>query len=299
MPPKRSDRGKGVAGTSRPRQRSRRAPNVHDIIFEDGEHIARYKAHLKRKLLSTRYICLVDMSALGILDDVSMLLNNLRILEFMHHDAPTYERITLEFLSTLSFKLEKEWNGSAMDYFGTLNFRMYNEDHSMSVIQLGQCLRLPLVGPGATPSEFNPVAFWTAITGLPQYNPTSAKASWIQNPCFRYVQKALAYTLFGRGDSTGVAAKRELYLMQAMVHEEPINVAAFAAAHLGTMGRASSGDISVGGMITQIAESLGYRSILDGKTPVPALRKVDLSALFQQVTLEVGRRGYVLVSRKR
>ena len=68
--------------------------------------------------------------------------------------------------------------------------------------------------------------------------------------------------------------------MHAMVHEEPINVA-FAAAHIGTMGRASSGEISVGGMITQIAESLGYRSVLDGETPVPALRKLDLSALFQ------------------
>lgn len=32
---------------------------------------------------------------------------NLGIIEFMHNDAPTYERITLEFLSTVKFYLEK------------------------------------------------------------------------------------------------------------------------------------------------------------------------------------------------
>lgn len=51
--------------------------------------------------------------------------------------------------------------------------------------------------------------------------------------------------------------------MHAMVNEEPVNVAAFAADHLGTMGRASSGVISMGGMITQIAEWCGCRPVLD------------------------------------
>src|SRR3954463_12863071 len=87
--------------------------------------------------------------------------------------------------------------------------------------------------------------------GLPQYEARTAKASWIQNPCFRFAQKGLAFTLFGRGDSTGVATKRELYLLYAIVNKEPVNVAAFVADHLGTMGRASSSSISVGGMITQ------------------------------------------------
>lgn len=299
MPPKRVDRGKAVVETSRPRQRSRRMPNAHGIIFEDDDHIERYKTHLKRKLVPTRYVCDDTMSALGILDDVSQMFHNLGIFEFMHADVPTYERITLEFLSTVKFKLEKNWTGHVYEYFGTMSFRLYNEDYSMSVIQLGQCLRLPLVGSGAVPNDFSAGSFWSSITGLPQYEPRSAKASWIQNPCFRYAQKGLAFTLFGRGDSTGVAAKRELYLMHAMVNEEPVNVAAFAADHLGTMGRSSSGAISVGGMITQIADWCGCRPVLDGETPLQALGKLDLNALCTQGMLEQSRHGYVLVSRTR
>jgi hypothetical protein len=46
-------------------------PNAHGIIFEDDDHVERYKTHLKRKLVPTRYVCDDTMSALGILDDVS------------------------------------------------------------------------------------------------------------------------------------------------------------------------------------------------------------------------------------
>lgn len=42
------------------------------------------------------------------------------LLEFMQREAPTYERITLEFLSTLYFKLLKKWVDGVMYYYGTL-----------------------------------------------------------------------------------------------------------------------------------------------------------------------------------
>lgn len=44
---------------------------------------------------------------LGLKIEVDGMFHVLRMLEFMSLKAPTYERITLEFLSTLEFQLEK------------------------------------------------------------------------------------------------------------------------------------------------------------------------------------------------
>jgi hypothetical protein len=94
------------------------------------------------------------MLAMGIFDDVVQLYNTGGILNFMFNEVPTYERLTLEFLSTMDFNLEIQWNGSSTEYFGTMTFRLYNEDYSLSLIELGQCLKLPLVGHGMVPSDF-------------------------------------------------------------------------------------------------------------------------------------------------
>lgn len=299
MPPKRANKGKAVAEPSRPRQRARREPNAHGIVFEAEEHVKRYRVLCKRTLLPTRYVCDQTMLAMGIFDDVVQLYNTGGILNFMFNEVPTYERLTLEFLSTVDFNLERQWNGSFTEYFGTMTFRLYNEDYSLSLIELGQCLKLPLVGHGMVPSDFERHVFWAAITGLPVYDPRSAKASWIQNPCFRYAHKGLAYTMFGRGDSTGVVTKRELYLLHAMIYDVPVNVAAFVADHLTPMGKATKGAISVGGLITQIADHCGCRIARDGEEPLKSLSKVDLKALCQQLMLQISPHGYALLSRNR
>lgn len=66
-----------------------------------------------------------------------------------------------------------------------------------------------------------------------------AKASGIQNPCFRYAQKMQAFTLFDRGDSTGVATQRELFFLFSMENRFVVSVAAFATDYLGRVGQAS------------------------------------------------------------
>ena len=47
---RRVDRSTNVEESTRPRQRARRTPNEHDIVFEDLEHQKRYTAHLKEKI---------------------------------------------------------------------------------------------------------------------------------------------------------------------------------------------------------------------------------------------------------
>ncbi|KAI5430991.1 hypothetical protein KIW84_035223 [Lathyrus oleraceus] len=86
-----------------------------------------------------------------------------------------------------------------------LKMELFNNYHELSVEELAAILRLPLNRPGAVPDGFSPKDLWITITGRTNYSSKGAKASGIQNPCSRYAQKGLAYTMFGRGDSTGVA----------------------------------------------------------------------------------------------
>ena len=103
--------------------------------------------------------------------------HSLGMLEFMHYEAPTHERITLEFLRTLDFKLERRWAGTVKEYYGNMKFRLYNVDYETSIKDLAQCLHLPRVGHGVVPDTFAAGDFWTAITGHPGYIPKGAKAS--------------------------------------------------------------------------------------------------------------------------
>src|SRR4051812_16499219 len=297
MPPRKTTQRRNVkddfAESSQPRQRVRRAPsratgrsgnqeeNAHGITFALPEHKARYDILVQRKLLPTRYICDDTLTKLGLKDEVYRMFHNIGMLPFMLFEAPTYEGLTLEFLSTVEFKLRHKWNGSELEYFGDLEFYMFGNKYTLSVEEVGAALKLPFAGPGAPPETFPACEFWEAITGSAGYNPSKAKASGIHNPCFRYAQKGLAFTLFGRGDSTGVCARRELFLLHNMIEVSRVNIAAFAANHLKQVGNASTGEISVGGMISQLAEHLNYSQLLIEEPSIPG-KKIDLQTLVNQ-----------------
>src|SRR4051812_34728175 len=215
MAPKRNMRGKQPVGqSSRSRARTNDAPtppiNAHGIIFTNPAHEVRYSRHVRRKITPSRYMCSETLSALGLSDEINRMFHVLGILEFMHCEALTYERITLEFLSSVNFQLQSVMEDEYHCHSGTMTFRLYNEDHTLTVEELGAVLHLPIYGRGAIPSYFSPSTFWNSITKEGGYVAKSAKASKIQNPCFRYAQKCLAFSLFGRGDSTGMASRAEL-----------------------------------------------------------------------------------------
>ena len=123
-----------------------------------------------------------------------------------------------------------------------------------------------------------------------------AKAYGIQNPCFRYAQKVLAFTLFGRGDSTGVATQRELFFLFAMENKVAVSVPAFVADYLGRVGRAAQGGISIEGIITQIAHHFGYDPTVLNETPVSGKSKLDMKALVQQGMISQISDYYALMS---
>ena len=92
-----------LAEMAKSRKRPSRNPNPHNITFDNPEQERRYQIHRKRKLTPTRYMCEHTLNALGLKIEVDRMFHVLGMLEFMSLEAPTYERITLEFLSTLEF----------------------------------------------------------------------------------------------------------------------------------------------------------------------------------------------------
>lgn len=112
----RVEKSKNVAESSRPRQRARRTPNKYDIVFENLEHQKRYTVNLKRKLTLTRYMCDGTLQELGLQAEVHRMFHTLGMLESMQLEAPTFARITLEFLSSIEFKLKNRWNGTEKEY---------------------------------------------------------------------------------------------------------------------------------------------------------------------------------------
>lgn len=160
MPPKRISKGKQTeAESSRPQKWNIRHPNSHDIIFDNSEHERRYSSHVKQKITPIRYLCSDTLFQLGLSEELDRMFHVLDMLEFVHCEVPTYECITLEFLSTIEFKLKRSWTGTMMYLGGTMTFRLYNVDHELTVEQLGEILRLPLYGPEVVPDSFDTKTF--------------------------------------------------------------------------------------------------------------------------------------------
>jgi hypothetical protein len=80
---RRGEKTKNVGESSRPKQRARRTPNEHDIVFESLEHQKRYVVHIKRKLTPTRYMCNGTLQELGLQAEVHHMFHTLGMLEFL------------------------------------------------------------------------------------------------------------------------------------------------------------------------------------------------------------------------
>lgn len=125
MEPKKVDKGKQVAESSRPCERGNtHLSNPHKIIFKDESQGQRYSTLVKWRILS-RYICETTVTTLGLKLEIDRMFHSNGLLEFMQNEAPTFERITLEFLSTFDFKLKRKYINGTRYYYGTIKFRLF------------------------------------------------------------------------------------------------------------------------------------------------------------------------------
>ncbi|CAA7059715.1 unnamed protein product [Microthlaspi erraticum] len=132
--------------------------------------------------------------------------------------------------------------------------------------------------PGTPSRELQ--ALWTMI-GIGEYKSSAARSTHIRNPTLRYVHKALAHTIYSRRDVTNVTEKELFFLNEGMVKilrtlpdgtdmvgDRSNNSAAIYllksflsykeyALSLNRIGKASSGQLSCGGLVTPILLHFG------------------------------------------
>lgn len=105
-------------------------------MFEDDSQEKRYTTLVKRRITPSRYVCENNLSTLGLKVKIDRIFHLIGLLEFMQKEAPIFECITLEFLSTLDSKLQRKYIDGTRYYYGTLKFWLFNQDHELNVEEL-------------------------------------------------------------------------------------------------------------------------------------------------------------------
>uniref|UniRef100_A0A803N020 Arabidopsis retrotransposon Orf1 C-terminal domain-containing protein n=1 Tax=Chenopodium quinoa TaxID=63459 RepID=A0A803N020_CHEQI len=168
--------------------------------------------------------------------------------------APTYKRLTLEFLSTL--QVQRDTNKTPR----RITFQLMNSLHNLTIRRINQVFGWPTtrtIGPrDSYPRNYNAGEFWRKITSLFEYNPRTDKATTIIHPGFRLSQRTTTNTTFVRGDSSWVVSTRELYFLWHLSEGiTTLDVGFWLVDHLEDVATGSD-NITTGGMITIIAAAL-------------------------------------------
>ncbi|XP_021746735.1 uncharacterized protein LOC110712575 [Chenopodium quinoa] len=244
------------------------------IEFRDDEHYNRFQCLKVRRIVATRFVSDECITALGIKSDLEWLFDRVGWTSLMMNQYHTYQQLTLEFLSSFQQNTVKVPKGHVPGVW----FRMFNREYFKTLDEFGAFYGLP-EGGNALYYNSDPSLVWGQITGLNGYNPQSSKASRIHNPVFRYLQRLMASTIFGRHDSQGTVREWEMEMIQSMLYPDVhLNTASFIARHFHAVGKSKKkSPIVIGGLITPIAVSLGFD--FDHIQPVAHIATLDIPKL--------------------
>src|SRR3954469_6020550 len=79
-----------------------------------------------REVKTTKWDCPIILNQLGISNDFNLFCNRVGLQNFVFQDAPTYHRLTLEFLSSLKSTV-KTWQGE------DISFQLMNNNYTLSL----------------------------------------------------------------------------------------------------------------------------------------------------------------------
>ena len=243
----------------------------HGYILHGGQAGERQLKRLEKLLTtpihSTRYIDENCLYSLGIYHSVFFLLDKIGMHDIFATQAPTYPRLTFEFLSSLIYNVSPNTASTV----GGVKFRMFNVEYDYSTDGLAAMLGLPY-GDGAIceaplDTDWAFEAFWARITKQNATSFDGLLASHIHNPALRVFRFLLASTIFARENPNKVNAK-ELIIMQSCLTDTKVNPVPFMIAHMHHVLR-KGGPISFGGLITTIARAIGLDTELATLEPLP------------------------------
>ena len=100
-------------------------PSTRGLIFANDAHKVKYESLCSRLTSEQKFLHVESLRTLGLYEDMQMLLGNLGLLHFTERHCVTFDRLTLEFLSSLRV----EWNGTYRGEIVDISFRMFNTDH--------------------------------------------------------------------------------------------------------------------------------------------------------------------------
>jgi hypothetical protein len=122
-------------------RQERPAPDLSTIIFREGEAGERqrdkYLGYYQRSVQPMRYVDNDCLKELGLLDGVGWMLNASGLTQLCTNPQPTYEALTLEFLSSFSYITRP---GAALFLTGLAIFRMFGTEYSLNQTQIAQIL---------------------------------------------------------------------------------------------------------------------------------------------------------------
>ena len=124
-------------------QEEREEPDLTNLVFRNGADEVRqeqlYRRFHQRGIVPTKYIdedCLRD---LGLLESVQFMLHASGLHYIATMNLPTYESLTLEFLS--SFSYQTHFTLEVGHYLiGAMTFRLFNTEYTMNQETLSQIL---------------------------------------------------------------------------------------------------------------------------------------------------------------
>lgn len=265
--------------------------NPYGIEFKDREQRDRYNVLVKRKIVNTKYLDDQVLETLGLADDITWMLDNVGWSTFAHTRYPTLIGPTLEFLSSLNADILQ---GEGCEE-GRITFRLFNNDHVLNLEEFNSIFSLPVGGDRRLPIAFRAGSFWNEISaiGAGAYDSSKAKASALVNPCFRYLHRVMANTLFGRGDSDGSVRQDELLFLWAMLHGVHLDTGSHMVRHLLKVAKKGDGSIVIGGLITAIAHHFDYD--LEGFAEADGRTRIDLTACIAMKMIVREEDSYCLV----
>lgn len=265
-------------------------PSTRGLSFVSDEQKSRYDLLITRNTSEQKYFHADTLRQLGLLDDMLVLFGRLGWTEYVNMQYPSYDRLMVEFLSSVIVNWDHTYNGQEVEIY----FRMFNFDHRMSLRMFNDLLRFPVTD-GAyrdVPSLFRTDPVWLNITcsnrkqyrdrwGRPRvFDPRQAKATDLCNVNLRYLQRLTANIIFGRNDNQNGCRKAELFIVWCALSGTPIDTGAFIIHHLAEVAKPRNRNVlSVGGTITAIATALGYGSRLSSLEPHFLGGHLDLGTL--------------------
>jgi len=107
----------------------------------NNEQKSRYEVLVTRNTSEQKYFHADSLRSLGLLDDLLTLLGRLGWTDYINMKYTSYDRVMVEFLSSLAVDLDGRYNDQEV----VIYFRMFNIDHRMSLRMFNDLLRLPVV----------------------------------------------------------------------------------------------------------------------------------------------------------